>query len=179
LRFAIEADSSILSADNGDSSMRDIRPDLRERLTAVIERLGDETAEFERKQTALQQDYKRRLDALGRERAALEQLLMAESERAGNAPPTLAQKLITLVPLGDFLVAKVQAHGPMEKDQLRSEAKLAGYFADGDGRTFHITLMNIKNGGRIVQLPDGRYASGLFEVGQPNQWQEEQLQTRM
>ena len=138
--------------------MRDIRPDLRERLADVNDSYATESAEFERKQKALEHEHKRRLDALARERAALEQLLVVENERGGIAAPTLAQKLATLVPLGDFLVAKLQMYGPMEKNQLRTEAKLAGYFAHGNGRTFHITLMNITNGGRVTLLPDGRYA---------------------
>jgi hypothetical protein len=160
----------------GDSQMRDIRPDLRERLAAVIEQQADASAEFERKQTALQQDYRGRFDALGRERAALEQLLMVESERSGIAPPTLAQKIKTLVPLGDFLIAKTQQQGSMSKEQLRKEALLAGYFADGDsdGRTFHVTLMNIKKGGRLVQLPDGNYACPVFD-----QREEGEMQTLM
>lgn len=138
--------------------MRDIRPDLRERLAAVVQRYSDDTAEFEHKRATLEQEYKRRLDALARERAALEQLIVIEGERAGIGAATLTQKLATLVPLSDFLTAKAMTFGPMEKGQLRAEAKLAGYFTKSDGRTFHITLMNMKNSGRLVQLPDGRYA---------------------
>jgi hypothetical protein len=159
--------------------MRDIRTDLRERLADVIERHADTAAEFERKRKALEQEYRGHLDTLGRERAALEQLLAVESERSGTPGPTLAQKLTTLVPLGDFLVAKARAHGPMEKDQLRAEAKLAGYFTNGDGRTFHVTLMNIKKGGSLVQLPDGRYACPEQQPAMFNQPEEADMQTLM
>lgn len=159
--------------------MREIRPDLRERLEAAIKLQKEERDDFERKLKALEQDHRRRLDSLGRYRAALEQLLAFESERAGVAPPTLTQKLAALVPLGDFLVAKLQGHGPMEKDQLRAEAKLTGYFAAGDGRTFHVTLMNIKTGGRVVQLPDGRYVCAEREPAMFEQPEEPDMQTLM
>jgi hypothetical protein len=137
--------------------MRDIRKDLRERLASVIGRYADEITEYNRKLTDLEKSHHETLTALARERAALEQLLAIEDARAGIGAPTLAQKLATLVPLSDFLVAKVQAHGPIEKDDLRAEASLAGYLADGNGRAFHITLMNIAKCGRLLHLPDGRY----------------------
>jgi hypothetical protein len=138
--------------------MRDIRTDLRERLASVAGCYSDEIAEHNRKLDALEKSHKETLTALARERAALEQLLAIEDERAGIPSPTLAQKLATLVPLGDFLVTKVQAHGPREQAQLRAEASLAGYLADGNGRAFHITLINVTKCGRLVHLPDGRYA---------------------
>jgi hypothetical protein len=138
--------------------MRDIRNDLRERLASVAARYSDEITEYNRNLTILEQSHKETLTALARERAALEQLMALEDERAGIPAPTRAQRLAALVPLGDFLVTKVQAHGPMEKEQLRAEASLAGYVAAGNGRAFHITLINVTKCGRLVHLPDGRYA---------------------
>jgi hypothetical protein len=179
LSQSICAESVIYRRIRMEIRMRDILPDLRERLAAAIEDQAKIAAEFERERKALEQRYRRRLDALGSERAALEQLLAAESERQGIAVPTLAQKLATLVPLGDFFVAKLRAHGPMEKAQLRAEAKLAGYFTAGDGRTFHFTLMNIKNGGRVVQLPDGRYACPDRKPATLEQPEEADVQTLM
>jgi hypothetical protein len=143
--------------------MRDIRPDLRERLAENAARQAEEIAEFKRKYDALEKSHKGALDGLGRERAALEQLLESENERHGIPPLTRAQKVAVLVPLADFLVTKVQTHGPMRKDQLLIEAKLAGYLAGGNGRSLHITLMNVTKWGRLVRLPDQRYAAPNHE----------------
>jgi len=141
------------------SEMRDIRPDLHERLAENAARYSDEIAEYNRTHDALEKSHQETLTVLGRERAALEQLLVLENERHNIPRPTLAQKIATLVPLGDFLVTKLQAHGPMEKEQLRAEVTLAGYLADGNGRSFHITLINLTKGRRLLHLPDGRYAA--------------------
>lgn len=159
--------------------MRDIRPDLRERLAENAARRSEEIAEFKRKYDALERPHKGALDALGRERAALEQLLEAENERHGIPRLTRAQKLAVLVPLADFLVTKVEAHGPMQKDELRAEARLAGYFADGSGRTFHITLMNVTKRGRIVRLPNGQYAAPIREPAMFDQAEGREMQTLM
>jgi hypothetical protein len=138
--------------------MRDIRNDLRERLASVAARYVDEIDEHNQKLKSLEKSHEETLTGLARERAAVEQLLAIEDERAGIPALTLAQKLAVLVPLGDFLVMKVQHHGPMQKEQLRAEARLAGYLPDGNARVFHITLMNVTKCGRLVHLPDGRYA---------------------
>ena len=159
--------------------MRDIRNDLRERLASVLARYSDEITEYNRKCETLEASHKKILTTLAAERAALEQLLAVENERHGIPAPTLAQKIATLVPLRDFLVIKVQAHGPMEKDQLRAEAKLAGYLADGNGRTFHITLMNVTKRGRLVHLPDGRYAAPSREPAMFDQSEGGEMQTLM
>jgi hypothetical protein len=159
--------------------MRDIRPDLRERLAENAARQHEEIAEFERKFVALQKSHKAALDVLGRERAALEQLLESESERHGMPALTRAQKIATLVPLADFLVTKVQAHGPIGKDPLLGEAKLAGYLAAANGRTFHITLMNLAKRGRLVRLPNGQYVAPAREPAMFDQSEEGEMQTLM
>jgi hypothetical protein len=159
--------------------MRDIRPDLRERLAENAARQREEIEEFTQKYEVLNRAHKGALDALGRERAALEQLLEAENERHGIPALTRAQKITTLVPLRDFLVTKVQTHGPMEKEQLRAEVKLAGYLAGVNGRTFHITLMNVTKQGWLVHLPDGRYAAPNREPAMFDQSEEGEMQTLM
>ena len=172
-------ESANVLASNGKTAMRDIRNDLRERLASVLARYSDEITDYSRKCEALEAGHKKTLTALAAERTALEQLLAVEDERRGISMPTLAQKIATLVPLKDFLVTKVQAHGPMEKDQLRAEAKLAGYLADGSGRTFHITLMNVTKRGPLMQLPDGRYAALNRERAMFDQSQEGEMQALM
>jgi len=152
--------------------MRDIRTDLRERLRTVLAGLHDAETEYDHQRELLELQYRDRVAALGREKAALEQLLAIEDRRAG-IEPTHDTPAVRLVPLADFLVTKVHAHGPMAKDRLRIEAHAAGYFADKNGRTFHITLRNIERSGRVVRLPDGCYAfrqrdpSPLFGMGEP------------
>jgi hypothetical protein len=142
---------------NGETPMRDIRSDLKERMAGVASRYADAMVDYERQRDDLEKNHTMTIAALDRERAALEQLLAFEDQRDGVGSSEI-KRTARLVPLADFMITKVHAHGPMEKDQLRSEASLAGYFADGNGRTFHLTLMNITNAGRLVRLPDGRYA---------------------
>jgi hypothetical protein len=139
--------------------MRDIRHDLRERLANISARYLDEMYEYDQKREALEEGHRTTIEGLDRERTAVEQLLKVEEERHGASPGEVeARKTARLVPLATFIETKVHAHGPMDKDQLRAEANLAGYFIDGNGRTFHATLMNIAKCGRVLQLPDGRYA---------------------
>jgi hypothetical protein len=143
----------------GTDSMRDIRHDLRERLAALNGRYVDEMVQYDQKREALEEGHRTAITTLERERLAVEQLLAIEEERQGIAPAAAeARKTARLVPLADFLIAKAYTHGPIDKDQLREEANLAGYFAEGNGRTFHATLMNVTKCGRLVHRPDGRYA---------------------
>ena len=148
----------LLSLGRGILAMRDIRADLRDRHSAVMGRTADEHDRYARARDTLEAEHKKELEALDRERKALEALLTIEEERDGAVPlaPPLGRPIL---PLGEFLTTKVHAHGPMDKDELRSEADLAGYFDDvTNGRTFHTTLMNFVKHGKIVQLPDGKYA---------------------
>jgi hypothetical protein len=144
---------------SGADSMRDIRHDLRERLASIGGRYADELSQYDQRREALEQEHRATIVGLERERIAVEQLLAIEEERHGiSADAVEARKTARLVPLAEFLITKVYTHGPMEKDQLREEANLAGYFAEGNGRKFHTTLMNIAKYGRLIHFPDGRYA---------------------
>jgi hypothetical protein len=150
--------------------MRDIRHDLRERLAALNGRYLDAMALYQAEREALDNGHRVTITALERERTAVEQLLAIEEERQGFPPAAVqARKTARLVALDDFLVTKVHAHGPMDKDHLRAEANLAGYFAEGNGRKFHITLMNVTRCGRLVRLSDGKYA---FPERQPPMFDE-------
>jgi hypothetical protein len=135
---------------------RDIRPDLQERLASVAVRYADEMVRYDREREALDQGHKETIEALERERKTLQQLLAIEDGHH-NVMPDGIKRTARLVRLDDFLVGRVRASGPMDKDQLRAEADLAGYFVEGNGRTFHTTLMNIV-GHRLIRQPDGRYA---------------------
>jgi len=154
--------------------MRDIRIDLRERLSALNESYLCEMSGYDEKREALEQEHRNKISTLERERVATEQMLTIEEQRHGALPLAAASKAMGhLVALPDFLITKVFSHGPMDKDQLRAEAALAGY---ENGRKFHTTLMNITNGGKLVLAGDGRYAfphrsTSLFEPGESNESQ--------
>jgi hypothetical protein len=138
--------------------MRDIRTDLRDRLMAVMGRISDEHDQYLRAQEKLECEHRQEQQMLERERRALEALLAIEPERDGVLPQNLPPPRPVL-PLGEFLTTKLHAHGAMDKDELRVQAEDAGYFNDvTNGRTFHTTLMNFVKHGKIIQLPDGRYA---------------------
>jgi len=138
--------------------MRDIRQDLRERLAVLNGRHLDQETQYQEARDALENAYRDAVAALVREKVAVQQLLAIEEERVRMPAGTVdTRKTAHLISLADFLVTKVHAHGPMNKGQLRAEADLAGYFAAGNGRTFHITLMNITKSGRVTVTQDGRY----------------------
>lgn len=153
--------------------MRDIRQDLAERLAEIAGRYHEVMSAYDEEREAL--DRKRATDiaALDRERDAVRQLLAIEQRREGIPP--IAVDARSLVPLTDFLMAKVQAYGPIDKEALRQEARTAGYFDEGNGRAFHTTLLNITKHGKLIQLPDGKYRSphadgrGLFHVSSKGQ----------
>jgi hypothetical protein len=142
--------------------MRDIREDLRERLAAIQLAYNNATAEHDAEIVALQTRYRQKADALERERVAVLQLLRIEEERPEatkdqSCIPAIRQPAF---PMAEFIITKLHAHGPMTKEEIRTQVDLAGYL-DGEatGRTFHLTLMNISSGGgRVSRLPDGRYA---------------------
>lgn len=138
--------------------MRDIRPDLRLRHAAVMGRIADEQADYQRALEVLEANHREQLATLERERKAVEALLIIEEQRDG-LPQLERAPTRPPLPLGEFLATKVHAHGPMDKEELRAEAHVAGYFNDTiNGRSFHTTLMNIVKHGKIVQTQDGKYA---------------------
>jgi hypothetical protein len=169
--FPIEENQIIWDSMRSTGSMRDIRDDLRERLRSIDARYADEMAEYQEAISELTKKHREYVDALSRERAAVDQLLAIEDGRADLPSAPSSTKMIPLVPLGDFLIAKIASYGPMDKEALKIEFNAAGY--TGGGRNFHATLMNITNHGKLTQLEDGRYAiptraTPLFDV-EPSQ----------
>ena len=142
--------------------MRDIRTDLRERTASLNGRYADEMVEYERKRAMLDTEHFEIIEAIKRERAAIEQLLSIENTRPESNPLPVQANM--LIPLMDFLIAKVCAFGPISKDRLRAEADAAGYFDEGNGRAFHTTLLNIVRGGKIIQQADGQYLVPTIDV---------------
>lgn len=122
-----------------EPNLKDIRPDLRERLRAA----------------AVERDQLRpRLQELDGTIALLERLIEQEDQRfrpAGVAPSDS---------LGDFLLEKMR-RGISTKESLRAVAEEAGY--DVDGRSIHATLVNLIKSGRAVEIGEGQYGSRTQE----------------
>jgi hypothetical protein len=150
--------------------MRDIRTDLNERLASLASREHEAMAEYQHQRMVLDSDHHNAVDAIHRERAIVKQMLAFEEQRAGTKPNE-AKRTAQLTPLADFLIARALFDGPMDKDQLRAAAEQAGYFEEGNGRTFHLTLMNITTAGKLTLGTDGRYTlpesktASLFGAG--------------
>ncbi|MGO9133905.1 MAG: hypothetical protein ACLP8A_07635, partial [Methylovirgula sp.] len=101
--------------------MRDISSDLRERLAANSARYADEMARFDEASSKLREEHRAILDALERERAAVEQLLAIEMERS-DEPMSVHNERIKAhrMQLSDFMITIVYASGPLTKDEIRS-----------------------------------------------------------
>ncbi|WP_454626540.1 hypothetical protein [Bradyrhizobium cenepequi] len=122
-----------------DIQLKDIRPDLRERIRAA----------------AVERDQLRpRLQELDGTIALLEKLLEQEDQRfrpVGIAPSDS---------LGDFLLEKMR-RGVSTKESLRAVAEEAGY--DVDGRSIHATLVNLIKSGKAVETGEGQYGARTQE----------------
>lgn len=141
--------------------IRDIRPDLRDRL-AVVEKQGNaQNAEYESKRKALEDEHKAKIAVLEEEWRALKQMIEVENRRYGDAGDS-AQSFTSTMSLDDFFVATVEKFGTASKKNLRDEAERAGYFrgAESAGRVTHTTLMNIVRGGRLREIAPEVYAPG-------------------
>ena len=132
-------------------ALRNIIPDLEERLTLAEQ----EEAEIEVEYENARKEYEARLEKARKWRDDVAAMLSAERQRQGIAGPLVHVS----EPLGDFFIDVLKKAGPQNKDELRDLAANAGYFSpEGGRRETHIILSNFKRGGRLVQLLDGRYS---------------------
>jgi hypothetical protein len=116
-----------------EPNLKDIRPDLRERhRAAVVER----------------DQLRPRLEELDGTIALLEQMIEQENRRFQPAQAAPQDSL------PDFLMEKMRV-GIRTKESLRALAEEAGY--DVDGRSIHLTLVNLIKSGRAVEIGDGQY----------------------
>lgn len=139
-----------------ESAMRDIRADLRDRLTSLDARMSELVREYNREKAELDKRFSEHERSLDDERKAASALLMIEERRYGEAET--AEIKIPTQPLADFLIAHAKKHGPTPKEELRNAAALSGYFPDGEGgRTIHTTLLNLVRAGRLIETAEGRY----------------------
>jgi hypothetical protein len=122
-----------------EHNLKDIRPDLRERLRAAV---------VERDQ------LRPRLQELEGTIALLEKLMEQENRRFKPAETAPSD------PLDVFLLEKMRL-GISTKESLRGLAEEAGY--DVDGRSIHATLVNLIKSGRAVEIGEGQYGARAKE----------------
>ncbi|MFH6781495.1 MULTISPECIES: hypothetical protein [Methylobacterium] len=137
--------------------MRDIRPDLKERLAELDSRMSTLVAEYNRRKNELDKEFAERERELNDERSATGALLAIEQRRHGDATAPSSPTLT--MGLADFLLNETRKKEMASKDDLRSAAALAGYFPNGEsgGRAVHTTLLNLVRAGRLAEAADGLY----------------------
>lgn len=157
------------------NDLRDIRKDLRERISLIEQAIDRDTRDFEAKQKQALDAFQARIQDAKVALAGYARMLQIEERRAQSmlpealrgttvpSPPPVAPK----TPLADFMCSTMAQTGVKTKDELRDLAQGAGYFGTGEGgRTIHATLVNLVRGGRVRELPGGKYAVRLPVEGQ-------------
>lgn len=142
--------------------LRDITADLKERLEMLEAQGKAENVEYERARKSLEDRHNAKLAELEDEWNSIHRLLSAEMRRLGKTGDSrsAATAAVPALSLDDFFVNTVEKFGMASKENLRNEAFVAGYFADGEssGRRIHATIMNIVRAGRIRQVSPDTYA---------------------
>lgn len=148
--------------------MRDIRDDLRERLKAADARLDDEKERYSAERNRVEAEHARNVEAIHEQRRALITILNAENEATGSPAEPEFQARNMRLPLKDHFITYVHTYGPQTKDDLKDAATRAGYFDEDSsgGRTAHAILMNLTTSGKLIRLPDGRYAAPNYSGGE-------------
>jgi len=85
----------------------------------------------------------------------LTKLLDREEARFSNLKPNSTPAKEPEEPLADYIV-KLLDMRPMGKAEIREYAERAGY--QGDGRTFHATLVNLSRTARIREIAEDVYS---------------------
>lgn len=127
--------------------MRDIRPDLRERIEA---RRADRDRILEQ------------LEAYDASIEALEALLASEEARMMTENAKVDIRIVPAMPLDDFLVQAI-SRGVRAKGELRDSAIRAGYFQDtkqNPGRVVHAKLLHLVKDGKVRLNGKREYLSG-------------------
>ena len=143
--------------------MRDIRDDLRERLRKLEGDYIDEMARFQEENANLLARHRHNISEIDGKRDAVRRLLEIEdrNENEPAAEKALRNPPVERIPLMDFLTLKIEEEGLLSKEDLRAEAKIAGYFQEIDGRAFHTTLVNMVRANRVRIGPDNCYAPAI------------------
>jgi hypothetical protein len=123
-----------------NSGLRDIRPDLRERLRQAVAR----------HQSLLTQTSEAAADV-----DMLQRMIEREDQRL-NVRQALAAPQKPTEELADFMFKAIRMR-PQSKEDLRHSVTGAGY--DVDGRSIHATTVNLLRRGKIVEISKGVFAS--------------------
>jgi hypothetical protein len=133
--------------------MRDIRPDLRERIQA---------------RHAAREEAAQKLDEIEDEIEALDALLASEEQRV--TIETMVERIHSVPPenLDDFLVKAVE-RGVSAKTELRDTAIRANYFVLSEknpGRVVHARLLHLVKDGRLrMDAKGGFIPHAEFKIG--------------
>jgi hypothetical protein len=119
-----------MATKKGTQTVRDIRPDLRERIRRAVLAREDADAEILM--------LTKLLDREERE--------FGSNNQRGKSPPSLSLPL--------FILGQLRMKD-MSKDDMRIYAQDAGYKADG--RSIHATVVNLRRGGKISEIAPGLY----------------------
>jgi len=138
--------------------MTDFLSQLVEHLVIARAQSTAVKAEYDAERAALESCYMSKLAFADEEQRAIETLIRIEERRSGEK--ATIDKASGRLPLPEFFLTALHANGPLSKDDLRTQAERASYFADGDsgGRTTHTTLLNLCRAGRVKELSGGLYA---------------------
>jgi hypothetical protein len=156
----------------GEIFMRDIRPDLEERIAVLKEQLHSEQTELERRINQIRQHHDSQVRNLQAQLAALSTVLKVEQRRLWDSPPVHqsadvspqtassdhAQPQMRLL---DMMVQKLSNEGPASCEDLHRWATREGYLDNNDavGLALHRALTEVARTGVIRQLPDGTFAA--------------------
>ncbi len=135
--------------------------ELTERYIAAKARVSAVKAEYDAQRSALEAKFNKAFVEVKEELVALETLLRLEERKSGQEQT--ADSSAPRLPLAEFFLTALHAHGALSKDDLRDQAERAGYFADGEGsgRTVHVTLLNLCRTGRAKEIEPGIYMHAI------------------
>jgi hypothetical protein len=149
--------------------LRDISADLEDRVKALEDAMEQAQARFLESQEKAASAHKKQMDALKGAIANYRNMLSLETALAASLRdepdkigPVQAEMKISMpaarMPLGDFFCSELVQFGSLTKAELRALAQQSGYFEGEDGgRQTHLTLVNIKRSGRVIELDGGRF----------------------
>jgi hypothetical protein len=151
--------------------MRDIRPDLEERIAVLKKQLHAEETELERRINQIRQQHDNKVRDLQAQLGAISTVLKVEQRRLWNSPPVHqsadvspqtassddAQPQMRLL---DIMVQKLSNEGPASCEDLHRWGIREGYLDNNDavGLALHRALTEVARTGLIRQLPDGTFA---------------------
>jgi hypothetical protein len=155
--------------------MRDIRPDLEERIANLKEQFNVEQTELERRINQIRQQHYNKVRDLQAQLDAISTVLKAEQRRLWHSPQVhqsadaspqtkLRDDAQSQTRLLDILIQKLRNEGPASCEDLHHWAIREGYLNNNDavGPALHRALTETAITGLIRQLPDGTFAASTI-----------------